>query len=386
MIKAFLNEIQQTNIITVTTVNELRDFIRAKYADKSSEYKAKLFAGSIHSLLDKALDGLSLSIKKTLKTYLIKEKLVKTFTELSLYDILCTYTKFIRQKNDTADDVSIWLERQTGCNTKKLNIKKIIRTLKKEDRTEDMRQNTKDNNRRAYNIYLKRFSALALSGIILVLTLASSSKNYNTIKNQFRGEVSVSADTNRLKKEVALHTGDRYREIKTMNVSSAYIEKLEHLPKNKEILTSYLKNEHLPKQLRYQDVDIKELRAFLKSRKSILSNEPYFSTIITTALEYDLNPMLLFAIAGQEQSLVPETGKNAEKIANNPFNVHYSWIRYNTNIVDSTQIAANTIIKLAKGCPEDVDPIKWINRLYAEDQEWWKGVHGYLRLMDKATG
>jgi hypothetical protein len=142
MIKAFLNEIQQTNIITVTTVNELRDFIRAKYADKSSEYKAKLFAGSIHSLLDKALDGLSLSIKKTLKTYLIKEKLVKTFTELSLYDILCTYTKFIRQKNDTADDVSIWLERQTGCNTKKLNIKKIIRTLKKEDRTEDMRQNT----------------------------------------------------------------------------------------------------------------------------------------------------------------------------------------------------------------------------------------------------
>jgi hypothetical protein len=80
-----------------------------------------------------------------------------------------------------------------------------------------------DNNRRAYNIYLRRFSALALSGIILVLTLASSSKNYNTIKNQFRGEVSVSADTNRLKKEVALHTGDRYREIKTMNVSSAYI-------------------------------------------------------------------------------------------------------------------------------------------------------------------
>jgi hypothetical protein len=87
----------------------------------------------------------------------------------------------------------------------------------------------------------------------------------------------------------------------------------------------------------------------------------------------------LFAITGQEQQFVPRTGRNAIKIANNPFNVYHSWYEYNTNVSNSAKIAASTIINLSKGRPESVNPLCWINLRggiggYAEDANWWIGV------------
>jgi hypothetical protein len=131
----------------------------------------------------------------------------------------------------------------------------------------------------------------------------------------------------------------------------------------------------LPDELGYVEINRGVLRAYLDGRNSILADEPYFSAIINVAKEYGINPLLMFAITGQEQGFVPRNSKYARKIANNPFNVYHSWYEYNTNIYDSARIAARTVLRLSKNRPEAVHPIYWINkRGYAEDRRWWVGV------------
>lgn len=136
----------------------------------------------------------------------------------------------------------------------------------------------------------------------------------------------------------------------------------------------------LSPELKFKAVNESTLKASLENRNSILSDEPYFSTIISVCREQDINPLFMFAVLGQEQGFVPRDNIHALTIANNPFNVFGSWIKYNTNIKDSCQIAARTMINLSQNRPENVNPIQWINTRggqggYAEDEKWWLGVN-----------
>ncbi|GAA0177643.1 hypothetical protein SH2C18_08320 [Clostridium sediminicola] len=158
------------------------------------------------------------------------------------------------------------------------------------------------------------------------------------------------------------------------------------VPQNKEITiqvkqNSFVKYNTLPTKFRYKNINESSLRSYLRKRKSILAEEPYFSTIIDVAASYDLNPLLLFAITGQEQSFVPTTSKSHSKIANNPFNVHGSWKKYNTNINDSADIVCRTLINLSKNRPSTYDPILWINRKYAADQGWGSRVNKIFNML-----
>lgn len=144
-------------------------------------------------------------------------------------------------------------------------------------------------------------------------------------------------------------------------------------------------NKNLAKTLAYHNVDQKKLKAYLNARGSLLASEPYFSTILSVSRQHNLSPLLLFAIAGQEQALVPRSGSDAPLVANNPFNVFGSWQEYNTSINDSANIAANTIVSLSKGRPAGADPLAWINRKYASDPNWYKGVWSFLHELERAV-
>lgn len=135
----------------------------------------------------------------------------------------------------------------------------------------------------------------------------------------------------------------------------------------------------LPRELRYAEVDEERLASYLRKRNSLLAETPYLEAILSAAKEFDIHPALLFAITGQEQAFVPVTHKRAHEIANNPFNVFHSWQEFNTTIGQSAAIAARTINRLSKDRPADTDPILWINREYAEDPNWSKGVSSILR-------
>lgn len=139
----------------------------------------------------------------------------------------------------------------------------------------------------------------------------------------------------------------------------------------------------LPFHLQYESINKVELKAWLDNRNSMLSTDPYFSSMIKVADEFNIHPFLLFAITGQEQGFVPKSHKKAKEMANNPFNVFHSWEEFSTNITDSSQIAARTIINLSKDRPEGVHPIKWINRKYAEDSNWWVGVNSIFEQLER---
>jgi len=141
-------------------------------------------------------------------------------------------------------------------------------------------------------------------------------------------------------------------------------------------------NAHLPSYLMYKNVNITNLKEFLNSKNSLLVEEPYFSTILSVCKDFNLNPLVIFAITGQEQSFVPKDTENAYKIANNPFNVFYSWRRYNTNIKDATRIAARTVVNLCKNKPKNVDAFTWINREYSEDKNWSKAIRSLFNELE----
>ncbi len=144
--------------------------------------------------------------------------------------------------------------------------------------------------------------------------------------------------------------------------------------------------DYLMPHLQYKEINQTALKEWLLGRHSLLAQEPYFSTIIDAAMQYNINPLLMFAITGQEQGFVPQTNKHALKIANNPFNVYGSWEDFNTDIEDTSLIAARTIINLSKGCPPDADPIKWLNQKYAEDPNWHKGVTAIFNQLEETAG
>lgn len=130
----------------------------------------------------------------------------------------------------------------------------------------------------------------------------------------------------------------------------------------------------IPHFLTYHAIDRIALQNYLKNRNSILAESPYFEGIIKVAETYDIHPLLLFSITGQEQGYVNKDNPNHLKIANNPFNVYTSWRKYNTDIEDSTSIAAGTVVTILRKRPAGENPFKWINKRYAEDQNWARGV------------
>lgn len=187
-------------------------------------------------------------------------------------------------------------------------------------------------------------------------------------------EISLTTDKNNIAQQ-----GD-YSEINSDNAISYY-----ELRKSNEVFNNFYSKsnvsenaksltEHLPDSFQYKVVSEEALKAYLATRASLLMNEPYFSSIINVARDFNINPVLLFAITGQEQGFVPINQDSATQIANNPYNVFCSWQDYNTDIIDSSQIACRTIISLSKGKPDNVDTLVWINRKYSADQNWNNGV------------
>ncbi|MCK8058342.1 MULTISPECIES: hypothetical protein [unclassified Fusibacter] len=134
----------------------------------------------------------------------------------------------------------------------------------------------------------------------------------------------------------------------------------------------------------YQAINSHKLAAWLSKRGSLLADLDHLTPILVAAEDQDINPLVMIAVVGQEQSFVPATSSRAHEIINNPFNVFGSWVKYNTSITDSAEIAARTIHRYSLDCPPDMDILEWINRGYAEDTNWWKGVRSILTDLEHA--
>lgn len=141
-----------------------------------------------------------------------------------------------------------------------------------------------------------------------------------------------------------------------------------------------------PSFLDYEPINKERMQGYLKRRNSLLANEPYFSAVMHSAALEDIHPVLMFAITGQEQGFVKRGSENAALIVNNPFNVFNSWIEYNTNINDSSHIAAETIKNILSDRQKGQNPFQWLNNTYAEDPNWWVGVESLFLEIEEYLG
>lgn len=112
----------------------------------------------------------------------------------------------------------------------------------------------------------------------------------------------------------------------------------------------------------------------LLHRNGLIGQAEHYNLIIQMAKLNDIDPLLLFAIIGHEQAFVPLDAAYRDKIIHNPYNVYHSWVDYNTDLVDATQIAINTIKLRLRTKPSDTASFEWLNLTYAEDPNWHLGV------------
>ncbi|GIO42301.1 M23 family metallopeptidase [Paenibacillus apis] len=144
--------------------------------------------------------------------------------------------------------------------------------------------------------------------------------------------------------------------------------------------------------LAYRPLDIPVLLEWLGKKDSMLATQEILTMIDNAAKGQGIDPYLLIAITGAEQSFVPKSNKYADKIVKNPWNVFGSWKEgkgADLTTKEAAVIAAKTIVKLSKGKPSTVGPIAWLSDpdnpsgVYATGSNWVKNVTSiYQQLSD----
>jgi hypothetical protein len=157
-----------------------------------------------------------------------------------------------------------------------------------------------------------------------------------------------------------------------------------------------------PQALQYKAVNADAIIAYLQKHHSALANANDVNAIIVAAKAHGLNPLLLIAITGQEQSFDDtrrDTPGDVYRIEQNPFNVGGSWQTSHYPLSVSSEIVANFLAeRLSKAPPGGENAIEWINDknnhsggLYASlngspTPGWWEGVNGFFNQMSSLPG
>lgn len=348
-------QLLQKEVIDENRIKKIRDRIDIRYETYTSKQKARILAQTIHSLIDHSLPNFSTDTKKSIRKELMQKKLSTNSLSISAKDIIESSVELATEEELEAE-LSQWVLKklEIDANIVETHINNLLqrrKTIENEITYSpdpaihpniqiDEHKHTNDHTQKSILQKYKPFFIGAIASILAIF-LIMVSLDYSNQKN------------NEL----------------TQGKKAEVTPKIKGAP-----------NE-LPAYLQYENIDQKKLKGFLKGRNSLLAEEPYFSSIINVANEFNIHPLLLFAITGQEQAFVPKDQKSAKKIANNPFNVYHSWEDFNTNITESSQIAARTIVTLSKDRPKEADPIQWINRKYAEDKNWWVGVSSIFKQL-----
>lgn len=362
-----LENLKDHHIINPQNVNDLKSYIKNKYPDDSSKHTATILANAIHRIIDENIIYFDQPIRNDIRHHLIENTIKKDSFSISAYEVFKVCSSLNVADTTYLDHLTTWINHNQSLPVSKEEVLSLVNSFSVSRLTPQLEpQNVAIPLKKKWfpnlSDIFKNVLSNQLASFALTATFVLTSPIFlYIIYLCFKPYVNPS-------KNITYHT---------VVIHSAPIE----LVSQKE------KIEHnLPIYLSYKKVNKEALKSWLHQKNSLLSEDPYFNSIINTAKDYNINPFLLFAIAGQEQGFVPKSKTHAKLMANNPFNVFESWRKYNTHIDDSSAIVTRTIINLSKDCPEDEDVLKWINRKYAADPNWHKGVSQILTQLEKEVG
>ncbi|MGB3366365.1 MAG: hypothetical protein WBA54_02670 [Acidaminobacteraceae bacterium] len=378
-------------ILDQSDMTKIRLYVNSEYAFASKNDKLTMFSNELNKLVDKNLDGLCYSLKVKVKKKLIFEFVSGYVSRISLGKALDEILLIGTSAELTT--LENWFAKSTNIDFYDPHIRyRLKEKIMNSDTSlakNDLHNSTLIKNQS--KLFLTKIKNLNLPKLINFdfefLPFIRSKFKLINIK-----AISISA-------LIILFSIFAFNTIKKASYSSyeldfyslssiVEIDKVKYL----NIITDIIDEDYvaesfgIPKYFEYREINSEKLLIYLNNRNSLLAEDNRYKTIMDVAKESNLNPLLLFAIVGQEQGFVNKDNPHSELIINNPFNVYTSWLDYNTNINDSTQIAANTIILRLQNRPKGLDPFLWINSSYAEDDRWWIGVKSLYYLLENRVG
>jgi len=395
--KEVISGLRKNELICSENIENIKKYIHKKYPGCDSKRASIILADAIYRIIDGNIQSFDEEERKIIKRRVLRKASKRDSFSLDSYDIFIEYLS-VYGNNEFNDTILNWInENQPEVVTKEdmhtfsknlseyddvsleIAIEKAIEDeeyINYDTKTDIIVTNVEETiessgikKDSALKINVDKFIRLLLKWLRGMSSQLSESIEYITHNPK------IAAISFGLILIVILVGGIYEVAEKKVNTSSRSVgHQLNDEAYYKEIKKATKWQDGPSWELRYTEVNMGVLRKWLSNKNSLLADEPYFSAIINAGKRNDINPLLLFSITGQEQSFVPRNKKNALRIANNPFNVYGSWIEYNTNINDSSDIAAKTIVRLCKNRPTAVDEIQWINRKYAQDKRWWIGV------------
>ena len=351
----FNEQLLQIEVIDQEGIKKIREQINSRYETLTSKQKASILAKTIYDMIDHSLPNFSTETKKRIRMELLNKKLSTNSLSISADDIIKSSIAFATQE-ELKKELPQWVHKKVD------NFSDIAEMY-----IDHLLNNDKDEVSATYSSEAATQPTIHLEEKVLSIHEQEVMNKLLKHKRIIFTAAALIIALFFIVREIDFSKQKHVKNIAVVEFSEAAIQER-------------MSNE-LPTYLQYEQINEGKLRDWLNGRNSLLADDPYFSTIIEIANEYNIHPLLLFAITGQEQGFVLRDNKNAAKIANNPFNVFHSWEDFNTNISDTSQIAARTIVNLSKDRPADVDPIQWINRKYAEDENWWRGVSSIFKQL-----
>lgn len=350
--------LKQMIIFSYQDLMRIKGSIANSYAHLSAADRAEILSFAIHNHLDKHLLGINDPERADIRLDIIKNTLGKHIYDITKKDVFDSITTLDLSKEALLPLLEDWLEKNAGYIASKDFLDAYLNGREMEplsNRTEIAAINSK------YTLFRNMYIAAALL-VAFILTLIvwrpfSVPQILDTaVYLQLPG---ITDDY------LGLCSLDR---VYLLDFSDPLNPVRETLPfglgTHNNIGTFGFEHFHY--------FNVKHYIA--KNRNGLIANPEYFNRIIHLAYLNDVDPLLLFAIIGQEQAFVNREAIESSLVINNPFNVFHSWQDYNTTLRDSTKIAINTIkIRMSKK-PTDISPIYWLGEVYAEDPEWHVGV------------
>lgn len=373
----FIEELAVKKVLSMDDILRLKNYIARKYKDNTSSERSDVLSQAVHEVLDGRLPGIGKEYRSTIKQDLLKNTILNDGKAILMSDIFNACVSIPEKPVDFWDVLTDWTNLYVESKVSDSDMKKYTEGSGSEIDSE-----------------LMGFSKELIGPIETPLGISHEQAEVVSLTTGFKSFIN-------LKKAgyltcflifsliAVLFQNRAHNIINTSQVISIHrILNEASIPSKSyiNIFGNYLRNSPvsgLPGSFKYKGIDKSSLKKFLKNKKSLLAEEPYFSTIISVSKEYNLNPLVLFSIAGQEQGFVSKQIPCSKRIANNPFNVFHSWKEYNTNIDDACRIVCKTIIELCSNKPSSEDSFDWIGRKYAQDPKWSKYVKMIFNNMEQ---
>ncbi len=360
---------------------EMKRSIRRNHPTSDPKFRARLLAQYLNDKLDAYLNGLSETQMTEIRMAIYRLSIEQNAIYVTQKDILCGIIHSNALQEESGAYLSKWFDTYTDTPLDEDQLLSIIKAIDPEASAFMPANAHPSNSSSLLSVYFtniihvisslfrkivqkKHHSlALILLAFVIMLPVMTLIHSFTGSRTQLEGISFVHAST------------ILQQEVPEKKILSTIVHKI------------YSREQPgFPDFLVYDSVDYLEVITYLHSRNSAFTDDSYLSVIDSVAFEYNVHPLLLLAIIGQEQGFVPRDNPYALKILNNPFNVYMSWTEYNTTLHDSCEVAAGTIRSILETRPTGFNPFKWLNRRYAEDPNWWKGVQElYYTLLAHST-